>query len=62
MKFYGQIVSTADSRPYVVCEKVFESEAEAKAYVLGCKDGIVEADPDSEDLFATISDRPSEEE
>lgn len=62
MKYYGQIVSTADSKPYVVCEKVFDSEAEAKAYVLGCKDGIVEADPESEDLYATISNEPSEEE
>lgn len=61
-KWYGQIISTADSRPYVICEKVFDSEELAKAYILGCKDGIVEADPDGDDLYATISDVPTEDE
>jgi hypothetical protein len=62
VKFYGKIISTADSRPYVVCEKVFNTEAEAKAYILGCKDGICEADPESEDLYAMYNNELSEDE
>lgn len=61
-KYYAQIISTADSRPYVVREQEFETEAEAKAYVLGCQEGVYQADPDNDDVSASVSDVPAEDE
>ena len=60
--FYGQLISTAESRPGVVYQRTFATEAEAKAYVMGCEDGVDASDPDNDDIYATISDTPAEDE
>jgi hypothetical protein len=61
-KWYGQTISTADNRPYVVQEREFETLAEAKAYAMGVDDGIAEGDPDCDSVHGATSSQPAEDE
>lgn len=52
-KLYGKICYSGEG---VVCQRKFNSEAEASAYVLGAKDMQAQIDPDGDDDHIAVTD------
>jgi hypothetical protein len=55
--YYGQVLDDSDSKPEVVEERAFNTEAEADAYAQGVNDAALACEHDS--MSGTVSDKPA---